>query len=232
MSSPVAVVERSENQKLSTNGRCSATYASQKTCPKTCPFFGAGCYAEMGPIAYTGNRLNAAKESRPTMIAKAEAAGIRKLSGRFPLRIHVVGDVVKPKAAAIISEACAEYSAKFEQPTWGYTHNRKVPRGDWGNVSMLRSCTTVRQAETAMQAGYAAALIVADFKSQKRYYMGRGIHGIPCPVQTGLAKSCVDCRLCMKEDTLKKHKNVVLLKAHGNGRKHVLRVLEGGCNGR
>jgi hypothetical protein len=36
-------------------------------------------------------RLNRA-ERNPEQIARAEAKGIRSLTGRFPLRLHVVGD--------------------------------------------------------------------------------------------------------------------------------------------
>src|SRR5262249_36720289 len=43
-SGPAAVaVETTDNAKL---GKVSATYASQATCPRSCPWFGAGCYAE------------------------------------------------------------------------------------------------------------------------------------------------------------------------------------------
>jgi hypothetical protein len=162
------------------------------------------------------------------MVARYEAIKIRKLKALYPLRLHVVGDCANRKSAEIIAEACSEYSSKHDQVVWGYTHNRKIPREAWGDISILRSCLTIRQAENSMQSGFAVALIVAEFKSNKRYYIGRGMYGIPCPVQTGLCKSCVDCKLCMKEDFLKKHNNVILLKAHGNGKKHVLRVIRGG----
>lgn len=228
MASPVTVVQRSANKKLSTNRKVNATYSSQVTCPKECPFRGKGCYAEIGPIAYTTIRLNKSKELRPTMVARYEATKIRKLDAQYPMRLHVVGDCANRKSAEILAEACSEYSSKYNQVVWGYTHNRKIPREAWGSISILRSCITVRQAETAMQANFAAALIVEEFKSNKLYPIGRGMYGIPCPVQTGLSKSCVDCKLCMKEDFLKKHNAVILLKAHGNGRNSVIRTIRGG----
>ena len=210
MASPVAVVRRSENKKLSTNKNVNATYASQATCPSSCPFYKSGCYAECGPIAYTTNRLNDSKEIRPTMIARYEAKKIRQLDAQFPLRLHVVGDCANKKSAEIIAEACSEYSSKFNQVVWCYTHNRTIPKESWGNISILRSCTTPRQAEGALQAGFGVAYTVEKFKSKKRYYVGRGLFGIPCPVQTGLCKSCTDCKLCFNIEGLVKRNNVIL----------------------
>ena len=76
-----------------------------------------------------------------------------------------------------------------------------------------------------MQSGFASALVVEKFASDKRYYIGRGMYGIPCPVQTGKCASCIDCNLCMKDKSLISRKNVILFEAHGNGRKNVVKVL-------
>jgi hypothetical protein len=213
--SPVAVIQGSENKKLSTNHKVNATYVSQATCPKTCPFFNKGCYAETGLVGYTTLRLNRCKEQRPTRIANLEAMKIREVKSSYPLRLHVVGDCASQKAARIVSEAANEYIEKHNQPVWGYTHNRIIPRDCWGNISILRSCTTIKQAQTAHDAGFAVALIVPEFKNNKRYYIGRGLYGIPCPVQTKMSNSCVDCKLCMKDKFLQEHNLVILLEAHG-----------------
>src|SRR5262245_8197094 len=86
--------EISDNAKT---GRVSATYAAQASCPTTCPFLRNGCYAELGAsfAGFTTNRLNkaaAADGARALEVAKAEAAAIATLSGKRPLRLHVVGD--------------------------------------------------------------------------------------------------------------------------------------------
>lgn len=224
--SPVAVVEKSFNGKLSVNGKASATYVSQHTCPKACPLRGKGCYAEYGKTGIVINRLKASKEYRPSMIAKAEAKGILALSATKPLRLHVVGDAFNGRCSAILAEAAEIYTAKHGMPVWTYTRNHVTPRSDWGSISVLRSCTSLRQAETANKAGYASALIVKEFKSDKKYYIGRGMYGIPCPVQTGRVKSCVDCKICMLDSKLQERNLVVLLKVHGNGHRQVSEMLD------
>ena len=225
MNSPIAVVNRSENSKLSANGKVNATYVSQSTCLESCPFYNNGCYAEIGKTGYTTTKLNKAREQNPTRIARREAKGILGLKAVYPLRLHVVGDCKNKKSAEILAEACAEYTSKHGQPVWCYTHNRKIPRSSWGSISIIRSCETLRQAENSMQAGFASALVVEKFASDKRYYIGRGMYGIPCPVQTGKCASCVDCKLCMKDKSLISRKNVILFEAHGNGKKYVVKVL-------
>lgn len=223
---PAILVHRSQNRKLSTDNKVNATYVSQATCPSTCPFKNSGCYAEFGDMLYATRRLNAAKQQNPTRVARIEAALIKNSTARFPLRLHVVGDCANRKSAAILAEASAEYSSKHNQIVWTYTHNRTIPREFWGNISVLRSCSTIRQAETAINAGFAAALIVPKFKSEKRYYLGRGLYGIPCPKQTHKSASCVDCKLCFKDMALKDRKNVILFAAHGNAKAKVIDYLE------
>lgn len=213
----VIVVEKSQNSKV---GEASATYASQATCPDTCPFQGAGCYAESGPCGLILKRLNASEIKDPNELAKMEAEGIKNLSGNRQLRLHVVGDCKTKRSAEILAEACESYSNKV----WCYTHNRSIPRKSWGNISILRSCETLRQAEEATKSGFGVSMVVPSFKENKRYYLGRGLYGIPCPAQVKGIK-CVDCKLCLNSSKL--GKNVVLIAAHGVKKKDAIQAVGG-----
>lgn len=226
-SSPVTVVTRSQNLKLSHNRSVTATYVSQATCPDNCPFRESGCYAEYGHVGMVTKRLNKTVETIPSAIARIEADMINDLDGSQPIRLHVVGDCKDRFSAMIVSKACDEYTAKQGMPAWGYTHAR-VPRSDWGEVSMLRSCQTLEQVKSAHKAGYAAALVVGRFKSDKRYSInhGKGIFGIPCPVQTGRCESCMQCKLCFNDKTLLKLNTAILFKAHGVKIKSIQEMLK------
>ena len=222
-SSPAIVVGKSQNSKL---GTMSATYVSQATCPKNCPFHGnQGCYAECGKTGIIAKRLNNSSVKDVRSIAEIEAEGIKNLQGLYPLRLHVVGDSPTPESARIVSEACEEFINRTNLPVFGYTHAR-IPRDNWGKVSILRSCTTLRQAEGSMQANYAAALVVSKFKRHNRYYIGRGMNGIPCPKQTGLAESCKSCKLCFQDELLKRQGSVILFEAHGAAKNRVKQKCE------
>jgi hypothetical protein len=112
----VLAIEKSQNSKT---GIVSTTYAPIYSCPKTCPFLDNGCYGQSDFCGLHLNRINkeALKQriTRPLDIAKVEAAGIRKLSGKRPLRIHVVGDCSTPKAAEVVAFAAEEYKTKDNQ---------------------------------------------------------------------------------------------------------------------
>lgn len=215
---------KSANAKI---GDAAATYAAQESCPTSCAFYnGGGCYAENGSI-YSGvtKRLN--DDARTTGatavdVAQAEADAIDQLDvvpGR-PMRLHTVGDCKTDEAARIVAAACARYIERGGGPVWAYTHAwRIVERASWEPVSVLASCETLEQVVLARARGYATALVVDEFRSDKLYEIdprqGRrrarpnsrtdhaGTAGVvlPCPQQTRDV-ACSDCRLCMNADRL------------------------------
>lgn len=229
--SPVRVVEISENRKL---GHCSATYASLHSCPESCPHKDNGCYAQMGPTGILTQRMTGTAFRKPDSIARLEAAGILGLTGRFDLRLHVVGDCKTDAASKILSSACADFrdrSRRFrkddqEAAVWGYTHAwSSVRRSSWFGVSMLASCETAEQVEDANTRGYAAALIVPSFESSKPHQTDGGTLVVPCPYQT-TGRQCVDCRLCMKSDKLLEMGLTIAFSAHGSKAESVRKTLK------
>lgn len=203
-------VERSENQKT---GLVSVTMTSQASCPESCAFFNSGCYAENYPQSIHTNRLNKHAETSPEAIAQFEADAIKTLSGKRPLRLHIVGDAKTDAAAEILADAVANYP----QPVWAYTHAwRDVSRVSWGRVSALASCETVQDAKRANAAGYAAAVVVESFASTKAYSVD-GMKLIPCPAQTHKGIQCVDCKLCWDDSKLRQIGANIAFEPHGDG---------------
>jgi hypothetical protein len=219
----VVAVESTQNRKT---GPLAATYVSQSSCPESCPFFGNGCYAETGHMLHTTRRVNA-KSGTPEEIATEEAKKIVSLSGMVPLRLHVVGDAKTDEAAKILANACKTYSARFGQPAFTYTHAwRDVLRSSWGQINVLASCENAEQVMEANEKGYAAAVVVEKFESDKVYEKD-GLKILPCPQQTGRVKNCVECRACMKADKLKQTGLTVAFEAHGASKRKVIRVVNG-----
>jgi len=216
-------VERSENAKA---GNVSATYASQDTCPVSCPLRGAGCYAETSFVGMITRRLNRAPTDDVASIARDEASAIDTLSGTRPMRLHVVGDCPTEESASIVSAAADAYRAKANQPVWAYTHAwRDVGRHHWGGVSVLASCERVDDAWQAMSRGYAAAVVVAKHESD-RASMVDGLKVIPCPSQTR-GQTCDQCRLCFDADALQARRAVIAFEAHGSGASKTRVALKG-----
>ena len=206
-------VENSNNKKL---GGMSTTYASLQTCPKDCPFLKSrSCYAMMGPCGITKDRLGAQRSNSKLSIAKQEAKAIDTLSGRWPLRIHTIGDCSTPAAAKTIAAAAERFMAKHNEAAYTYTHAwRTVPRSAWGKVSVLASCETVAEVRTAQKMGYSATLVLPNFAKPVTHNVC-GLRVTPCLKQTGASRSCLDCGLCMKEATLKKAGITIGFKVHG-----------------
>lgn len=212
---PALAVERSANRKI---GDASATSASQSSCPVDCPLFNAGCYAEKGLQGIHTRRLNKSPLRAADRIAVAEAREIAKLSGRRALRLHVVGDARTDLAARILARAAKRYSAKHGAPVWTYTHAwKRVKRASWGAVSVLASCGTLKEAEAAMRAGYAAAMVLEPGERHpvdgKAYMTPDGVKCIPCPEQTR-GVQCTSCRLCFDDKGLLERESVIVFQYH------------------
>lgn len=207
MSAPgIVTIERSEDSKLSDpNGRgMSATYAAQRTCPRSCPLLRAGCYAEgPSPVKYTTWRVNRAKHVDARKIAELEAAGIRRLSGWRRLRVHVVGDCATPAAAALVGGAMADHERKRGARAWTYTHAwRTIARRAWRGARVAASCESIADVRKAWRRGYGAALLVERHPNGRKAYDVGGVRVIPCPAQwtdprTGARSTyCERCEVC------------------------------------
>lgn len=215
-------VERSGNRKI---GDCSATSASQVTCPSTCPYQNNGCYAEYGLQGIVTRRLNAAPTDALSE-ARDEASKIRKLSGKRPLRLHVVGDCSSDGASKTVADAAAEYHTKHGMPVWTYTHAwRDVKRRSWGSVSVLASTESYGDANRAMRRGYAASIVLPNLPQDGRAFRHQNVLVIPCPQQTGKSASCDKCRLCFDDQALWKRRAVIAFGAHGSGKGKVQRAI-------
>lgn len=217
----VKVVELTQNGKL---GACSATYVSQASCPRSCPFRGSGCYAEYGHASIQTRRLNGSEERRAERLARAEARAIDRLTGLRPLRLHVVGDCRTARAAVIVARASKRYRQRWGNPVWTYSHAwRDVERSDWGDVSVLASVEAVTDLIAAESRGYATAIVVPEFADTRMYTIqGRKI--LPCPEQTR-GVTCEECRLCMDDERLYRQGITIAFAAHSQGRRKALTVL-------
>ncbi len=207
-------IEVSHNGKI---GRTSATYATQASCPRSCPFFGNGCYAEVAFVGITTRRLNAYASTlalSPEDIAESEAREIAALTGKLPLRVHVVGDCTTDESARIVSSAMVAHTAKHGQFNWTYTHAwRDVRRESWQGASVLASVETADDARAANARGYATAIVVSEHPSNKVYDLD-GVKVLPCPGEVNDAVTCASCGLCGKDSTLRERGLTIGFAAH------------------
>lgn len=209
----VSVVEKSGDTKLSKTGNVSATWASQASCPNSCPLKTNGCYAEAGRAALSTRRLNERTDASALTgraltleIARQEAAEILKLSGRRKLRVHAVGDCTDNDTAGIVGSAMVAHEAKHGKAAWTYTHAAAdIDQAAWNGARVLASCQSVDEVRRFRSKGYGTALIVPPHPTNKIYdYQGERV--IPCPAQLNKAVTCEFCTLCQRPDFLRDNK--------------------------
>lgn len=220
---PVKIVGRSSNQKT---GAIATTYASQSTCPATCPFRSAGCYAEHGPAGLHTATVNASSIEDPVQIARIEVAGIDGLPADVDLRVHVVGDCPIPEAAELVGSAMIRYEKRSAngRRAWTYTHAwRTVQHEAWQGAHVLASCETLEDVREAQARGYATAIVVPEHPGHAAYEVGSATI-IPCPAETR-GQECVDCRLCMRTDKLRALGLTIGFTPHGSGQQTVRKTL-------
>ena len=210
-------IELSKNKKI---GPSSATYAAQSSCPKDCPLRNNGCYGEAGRVGITTRRLNdAAQESTALEVANEEARQIDSLSGLMDLRLHVVGDCSTNEATEIVAASAMRFmKRKRKTKAWTYNHAWKdVDRSSWGEVSVLASVHTIEDARRAFEKGYAVARTVAVMPDKP--YREGGILWVPCIEQQRGDRTCVECRLCMNDQTLRAKGIGILFAIHTSTKK-------------
>jgi hypothetical protein len=220
---------------------CACTYVSiQQTCQDSCAFKdGNGCFAEAG---YTGPLVRVLDESslgmRPIGVALAEAQAIDALK-RIPadggkygttgrdLRLHISGDAYDVESARVLASAARRWVQRGGGTVWAYTHSwRVIPVEAWDPIQVLASCETPQGVAEAREMGYATALVVSDHRGATRAYTVPEIAGkiLPCPAET-VGTTCVQCRLCLNADGLRRRTLTIGFSAHGRDVTKAKRVL-------
>jgi hypothetical protein len=217
-------VEASQASKL---GLVHATYASQATCPVTCSYRGAGCYAESGRVNIRTLELNKNAEAAgvtPLDVAREEAAAIEEdLSGRLDLRLHVVGDCPDSECAAEVAKAAVKKMRRHKRSAWSYSHAWKdVDRTAWQGVSVLASCENLEQLDEALDLGWSASIVVDKFPHSGIFELPSGKKAFACAHQTH-GTQCVDCRLCLRGDQYLRRRGIdaIAFEVHGSGAKQI-----------
>jgi hypothetical protein len=220
---------------------CCSTYTSiSATCPDSCAFKrgpngeAGGCYADAGKTVHTIARLD--REAAPfsgddvvvseaDLIDRAFPAGMPQdgARGGRDLRLHVGGDTTSRDATVFLGQAATRWRKRGGGKVWTYTHRwHEVLRSNWGpDISVLASVENPREADTALDHGYAPAIVVPRHASAKTWVGEYGIKFIPCPAETG-DRVCVECRLCFDDTALKKRETGIAFAIHGSHKPRAL----------
>lgn len=230
------------NTKLGTSV-VTTTLPIRATCSTDCmhhPDREGTCYAYNGPMMWHQRRMES-KIDPSFDIGGMEANQLDASAKPGSLvRLHVAGEWID---AAHVKRVVRVVKSKSLR-AWSYTHKwRKFKATSFKGLSILASCDSLQDAVQAWIKGYAPALVVAKFESDKAYPLlikdslhpggyDSGLSGIPCPAQTRHV-TCEECKLCLKTDWLHDTQHVILFEAHGSrGRKLAAKLIQiGETNG-
>lgn len=193
---------------------CSSTYTSIKaTCPDSCSFKNNGCYAVAGYTGIVQAKLDEGARGKTAIDVIREEVNLIDNAfggGKIPqdgarggrdLRLHVGGDVGSHQGALLLAGAAGRWYARGGGAVWTYTHLwQSIERKAWGGISGLASVERAEDIGEANRKGYAAALVVPRFHTEKTFVLGKH-KVVPCPAETSDV-TCVQCRLCLDRDLL------------------------------
>lgn len=218
------LTRRSWNRKT---GPIPVTMTSAETCPESCAFKGAGCYAEYGPLGLHWNALTRQRKGYP-LDEFCEA--IRRLRGSGgPARHNQAGDL-PGIAERIDREELRQLVAAMGRSglTWfTYTHKPMTPENRKA-IDMIQgqglvinlSATSPREADQLRGLGVGPVTTVLPFDAGERQYRTPGGQRlIVCPAHYRETVTCMSCGsgrpLCARLE----RDYVIGFPAHGAGRR-------------
>ncbi len=213
----VHITRKSSNKKT---GPIPVTTTESASCPPSCPFINAGCYAKSGPLALHWRRVSSGERGTDW---QGLCDFVQSLPDQQLWRHNQAGDL--PHLHGVIDHAKLAHLvvANTGRRGFTYTHHTLSPE----NVSMLTranrqgftvnaSTESLDRADHAMSLGLPAVTVVRNDKPvPKRSPAGNRV--VVCPAQTRSDVACSDCQLCSKAD----RGCIVAFLAHGTQAKKV-----------
>lgn len=196
-----------------------AIYRPQLSCPRWCPLWGHGCYAEnrgrAGPFGHASRGT-----ARPADLVRAFEA----LKPGSKIRLNVSGDYLleqQPDMGYI--EATNVLGGKGHKVI-SYTHAWQVLDPEWFHLDVRpnASCDTVAGLAQAIDAGWTAVIVDPHEAYPQGSELLPGHKAVTCLFETPRKTQCIECLLCARP----KRPSVVVFPVHGARRKAAAAALE------
>ena len=208
---------KSSNKKT---GPIPVTTTSRDTCPPACPFIGAGCYADLGPLGFHWNQVSDQDHKKAGTLSELCDA-IRALPGRQLWRHNQAGDL--PGVGNRINYAALKDICNANRGRRGFTYTHK-PLTDH-NLSVIHeannsgfivnvSGNNPAHADTLANQVQGkripiVTVLPTDAPNKSTTPAGRKI--VACPAEKSDRVSCATCKLCAVRD----REYIIGFRAHG-----------------
>lgn len=196
---------------------------SYATCPTSCVFRKAGCYADSGPLAMHWRAVTEGKRGTDWATFCATVAALP--DGTF-WRHNQAGDL--PSDGAVIdSEAMAQLvEAQRGKRGFTYTHhdmahagNREaVAHANQSGFTVNLSANDLGHADELAALGIGPVVVVVPSDTKDNTYTPKGRKVVLCPATQREDVSCATCQLCQRPSGLV-GRVIVAFPAHGISKK-------------
>lgn len=210
------VVLRSSNAKI---GPIPQTSRPQVTCPTDCPLMNSGCYGENRP----GRPSIFDMVEKSANLTAVDAIATDAPKSAPAVRFNVVGDYLNDDGTPDTDYIEATNRVATSRP-WvaiAYTHAWRTLSPDMFDYTVRASCQSEDEVREAHAAGW-ATVVVDPGPDAPDTLIGSIIDErtvVQCPVTTGRANSCAECRLCGRDAA------VVAFPVHGSARKRAAEAI-------
>lgn len=220
----ITFVPRSGNTKI---GPIPTSISTAETCPPTCSFFGAGCYAE-------GHFLRKHWQNAERGLSmKVFAKRIAALPSGTVWRHNVMGDLPGEGNAIDVTALMALVNANTGRRGFTFTHKNVL--GDFeepwmnraaiglaneGGFAVNLSADNLGHADKLAELGVGPVVVVLPSDAPEKLRTPKGRRVVVCPAQTR-DLTCADCELCTRTE-----RAIVGFRAHGNLAAHVSQLVQ------
>lgn len=195
-------------------GPIPVTTTSRESCPPSCPFIGAGCYADLGPL---GLHWSAVTDGTRGMSLDALTQAVRKLPRGQLWRHNQAGDI--PGKGGRIAPAALAALVRANRGRRGFTYTHKpatpanlhaIRAANTGGFTINLSANNPGHADRLSEHGLPVVTVLPiDAPNKSTTPAGRKI--VACPAEKSARVNCANCGLCQVRD----RGYIIGFRAHG-----------------
>ena len=188
------------------------------TCPSTCEYLNAGCYAQKYHSDMSAKHAPHDAERFDSEMTIKTASFLHKDKKPSMLRFHTSGDVMlydKPQHDYIdmLNKWADIYTNRLKINVINYTHAWKEQDVQSIKKYTRASVHNIQDAKEAIRNGWHVAYGITDGKTAKEVkeeLKAEGLNGVHCPFQTHKIQ-CQKCKLCVVKGSID---TVIILEKH------------------
>lgn len=208
-------------------GKIPVTVSSMKTCPSTCPFIGAGCYADIGPLAIWWRKVT---DSVVGLTWDKFCEKIAELPAGTVWRHNQAGDL--PGVGTKIDRSALQQLVRANRGRRGFTYTHKpltvknssaIRSANRRGFTVNLSANNLAHADTLYDSGIGPVTVVLPSDQTTNTTTPQGRKVVVCPATQRDDITCKSCKLC----AISTREVIVGFPAHGVRKRQASEVARG-----